>query len=293
MKPSLARTVAEVRARIREARQGGRTVGLVPTMGALHEGHGSLIRAARAETGFVVVSVFVNPMQFGPNEDLARYPRRLEQDIDLCGREGAALVFAPALGEMYPAGFRSLVEVTGLQDQFCGAARPGHFRGVTTVVLKLFNMVQPDVAYFGQKDAQQAQIIMQMTADLNLPLRVRVCPIVREADGLAMSSRNEYLSPSQRRQATVLSRALREAQELIGAGEEDASVVRSLMASRVRAAPDAQLDYAEIVDAETLKPVDRLAGEALLLLAVRFGATRLIDNLRLTIPAPGSRNPRE
>lgn len=281
MNPPTITTIDEVRCAVRQARERGRSVGFVPTMGALHEGHASLIRAARAETGFVVVSIFVNPTQFGPHEDLDRYPRQLESDVALCGREGADLVFAPAAGEIYPPGYCTFVEVPGLQDGLCGASRPGHFRGVATVVLKLFNIVQPDIAYFGQKDAQQARIIEQMVRDLNVPVRVRIGPTVREADGLARSSRNQYLDPSQRRHATVLWSALQEARELIRAGEADASVVRALLATRVSATPGAELDYAEIVDANTLRPVDQIAGDILVALAVRFGDTRLIDNLLL------------
>src|SRR5262245_1825717 len=229
VKPPVAATVAEVRRAVAEARRRGLTVGLVPTMGALHEGHISLIRAARAETGFMVVSIFVNPTQFGTNEDFSRYPRPLEQDLEACGREGVDLAFVPEPATVSPPGFRTFVEVHGLQDVLCGASRPGHFRGVATVVLKLFNTVQPDVAYFGQKDAQQARIIRQMVRDLDVPVEVRVCPIVRAADGLALSSRNQYLDPEQRRHATVLHRALAEARARIEGGERDAAAVRRVL----------------------------------------------------------------
>src|SRR5262245_2151038 len=283
MKPRVVTTVEAVRQGVAAARQGGLTVGLVPTMGALHDGHVSLIRAARAETGFVVVSIFVNPTQFGPSEDLSRYPRQLEQDLEICGQESVDLVFAPDDAQVYPPGFRTFVDVQGLQDVLCGASRPGHFRGVATVVLKLFNMVQPDVAYFGQKDAQQARIIRQMVDDLNVPVRLRICPIVREADGLALSSRNQYLDPTQRRQATALYRALAEAREQIEAGERDAATIQRLLATRIQNAPGAALDYAAVVDADSLGPLDRLRGEVLLALAVRFDGTRLIDNVQLRV----------
>lgn len=281
MQPTLCTTIEDVRRAVAEARGRGRTVGLVPTMGALHEGHARLIRAARADTGFVVVSIFVNPIQFGPQEDLQRYPRQLRQDMEVSARAGAALVFAPAVAEMYPSGFCTFAEVQGLQDGLCGAARPGHFRGVVTVVLKLFHIVQPDSAYFGQKDAQQARIIQQLVRDLDVPVRVCVCPIVREADGLALSSRNQYLDPDQRRQAPVLYHALEEARQRIEGGERDAARVRHALVERIQAATGAALDYAAIVDAGTLQPVDPLRGDLLVALAVWFGGTRLIDNIRV------------
>src|SRR5207249_7707745 len=202
-----------------------------------------------------------NPTQFGPSENLARYPRQREQDLEICGREGADLVFAPADADVYPPSFRTFVEVQGLQDVLCGASRPGHFRGVATVVLKLFNMVQPDVAYFGQKDAQQARIIRQMVDDLNVPVRVQVCPIVREPDGLALSSRNQYLDPAQRESARVLYQTLEEVRKRVEKGERDPRVLREILASRITATPGAVLDYVAVVDADTLKPLTRLKGE--------------------------------
>jgi len=283
MKPALAATAAEIRQAVAQARRQGQAIGLVPTMGALHRGHAALIEAARAEMDFVVVSIFVNPIQFGPSEDFPRYPRPLEQDLELCGGLGVDLVFHPSVEVMYPAGFCTHVEVAGLPDGLCGASRPGHFRGVCTVVLKLFNLVQPDRAYFGQKDGQQARIIQQMAADLNVPVQVSVQPTVREPDGLALSSRNRYLDADQRRQATVLYRALREAETRIRSGERDAETIRRLLADRVQQTPGALLDYAGVVDAGNLQPVSRLRGEVLLALAVKFGSTRLIDNLRLVI----------
>jgi pantoate--beta-alanine ligase len=282
--PATAATVEAVRQAVRHARGRQLSVGLVPTMGALHAGHTSLIRTARAETDFVVVSIFVNPTQFGPNEDLARYPRPLEQDLSVCAAEGADLVFVPEPAVIYPPGFRTSVEVHGLQDVLEGASRPGHFRGVATVVLKLFNLVQPDVAFFGMKDAQQVRVIEQMATDLNVPVRIRRCPTVREPDGLALSSRNQYLSADQRGQATVLSRALDEVRRRVEAGERDAGALRRLLTERVAAAPAARLDYAELVDFDTLQPLERLRGTVLVALAVFFGTTRLIDNVLLTLP---------
>ncbi len=282
----IANTAGELQGHVTKARAQGLSVGLAPTMGALHAGHLSLIRAARKETGFVVVSIFVNPTQFAPGEDFQRYPRTWEADLRACENEQADLVFAPSVDEVYPQGFRTFVEVTELQDVLCGRFRPGHFRGVATVVLKLFNMVRPDVAYFGQKDAQQVQVIRQMVRDLNLPVEVRVCPIVREPDGLALSSRNAYLTPGERRQATCLFRALSAAKTLVDAGERDPARVRQAMLQVIEATPGAVLDYAELVDADTLRPVDRLQGEVLAAVAVRFGTTRLIDNLVLTVKYP-------
>ncbi len=278
--------IPALRQALREARGRRRKIGLVPTMGALHAGHRSLIEAARRETGFVVVSIFINPTQFGPREDLSRYPRMLEQDLALCRDVGVDLVFVPEPATMYPAGFRTWVEVTGLQDVLCGASRPGHFRGVATVVLKLLNQVQPDRAYFGQKDAQQARILRQMVRDLDVPVEIVVCPIVREPDGLALSSRNTYLNPDQRRAAVVLSRALQEAQSRVQSGERDAAALQRFLAEQISRTPGAVLDYAAVVDADTLTPIRRLEGPTLLALAVKFGDTRLIDNI--TVNPPGA-----
>jgi pantoate--beta-alanine ligase len=281
---SLAHTVAEVRQAVASARARGQTIGLVPTMGALHEGHASLLRTARRETGFVILSIFVNPTQFGPTEDFARYPRPLEQDLALAEKEGVDLVFFPEVKEMYPEGFGTLVEVSGLQDVLCGASRPGHFRGVATVVLKLFHIVQPDTAYFGQKDAQQARLIQQMVRDLNVPVTISVQPIVREPDGLALSSRNVYLTPEQRRQATILYRALEEGRALVQAGERSAAAVTQRLTSLIQATPGAQVDYVAVVDGLSLQPLERLHGKVLVALAVKFGATRLIDNRVMDLP---------
>jgi pantoate--beta-alanine ligase len=273
----------------RQARDQGRLVGFVPTMGALHDGHISLVEAARRETSPVVVSIFVNPKQFGPTEDYAKYPRDLDHDRSLLEDAGVDVLFAPSLEEIYPAGFRTSVNVEGLGDRLEGRARPGHFRGVTTVVLKLLEIVGPRFAYFGRKDAQQARIIQQMARDLAIDPEISVCPILREPDGLAMSSRNRYLSPEERRAATVLYRALDSARQAIAEGERDSArlmqTIRNVLATEPLAAPD----YAEVVDADSLEAIVRLRGACLILLAVRIGKTRLIDNLFVEVSeAPGA-----
>jgi pantoate--beta-alanine ligase len=279
-------SINAVREAVGSARLQGLSIGLVPTMGALHDGHVSLIRAARAETGFTVVSIFVNPAQFGPNEDFTRYPRPIEKDLEICRTEAVDLVFAPEVQTIYPADFRTFVQVPELQDVLEGASRPGHFRGVTTVVLKLLNIVQPDIAYFGQKDAQQARIIQQMVRDLDLPVQLRICPIVREPDGLALSSRNQYLSPEERKHATVLYRVLQEARERVEAGERDAASLKQHLEARIRNTPGAVVDYVALVSPDSFQPVHDLAGDVLIALAVRFGRTRLIDNLFLPARPP-------
>jgi len=279
--PVLAGNIAELQQALAEARRKRFTIGLVPTMGALHEGHLSLVRAAARANDFVVVTVFVNPTQFGPGEDLERYPRPFEDDVRKCTEAGVHLIFHPGEEEIYPPGYRAFVEVKGIQDAFEGASRPGHFRGVATVVLKLFNLVRPDRAYFGQKDAQQARIIQKMVADLNVPVEVVVCPTLREPDGLALSSRNRYLDSEQRRHAAALSRALTDARELFAAGQRDPDVLREVMATRINATPGAVLDYAAVIDPETFQPAERAEPGTLLALAVKFGGTRLIDNTTL------------
>ena len=283
MPPLITTAIEDTRRAVAQARQHGLVIGLVPTMGALHAGHISLIRAARAETGFVVVSIFVNPTQFGPNEDFHRYPRPFEQDVQVCAAEGVDLIFHPEPAALYPAGFHTFVEVSDLQDVLCGTSRPGHFRGVTTVVCKLFNIIEPDYAYFGQKDAQQARIIQQVVRDLNLPISIKVQPIVREPDGLALSSRNQYLDANQRRQATVLSRGLEEVRARVTAGERNPDKLIQALKAPIATAPDARLDYAAIVAYDTLQPVERLHGQVLVALAVHFGSTRLIDNILLKV----------
>ena len=263
----------------RQALAEGRPVGFVPTMGALHEGHMSLVRAALAECQPVIASIFVNPTQFAPGEDLQKYPRTFDADRRRLEEAGVNYLFAPEAGEMYPQGFRTWVNVEGLSERLEGRVRPGHFRGVTTVVLKLLEIVKPRKAFFGRKDAQQARLIQLMARDLHLDTEIIVCPIVREADGLAMSSRNAYLSPEERRAATVLRRALDAARAAIERGERDAPRLIAAMREIIRSEPLAQPDYVELVDAETLEPVTRLRRICLALLAARFGATRLIDNL--------------
>ena len=263
----------------RQARAEGRPSGFVPTMGALHAGHMSLVRAAKAECLPVIASIFVNPTQFGPSEDFQKYPRTIEADGKQLEQAGVDYLFAPEPAGMYPQGFRTWVNVEGLSDRLEGRVRPGHFRGVMTVVLKLLEIVQPRKAFFGRKDAQQARLIGQMARDLNLDCEIVVCPIVREPDGLAMSSRNAYLEPAERRAATVLHRALDGARLAIERGERDALRLTAAMREVIRAEPLAAPDYIELVDADTLEPVTRLRGTCLALLAARFGAARLIDNL--------------
>jgi pantoate--beta-alanine ligase len=280
--PVVVTTVAELRAQLREIRRQGRTIGFVPTMGALHEGHRSLIEAARARNECVVVSIFVNPTQFGPNEDLDRYPRPFEDDVRLCAEVGTDVIFHPAVEEIYPPGFRTFVEVTGLQDVLEGASRPGHFRGVATVVLKLLLLVRPDRAYFGQKDAQQVRIVQQLVRDLAVDCEICVLPTVREPDGLALSSRNRYLDEQQRQAATILYQALRAAAERYRAGEREAAALIRLLREPIESTPGAVLDYAAVVSTETFEPIEHLSTGGLLALAVRFGATRLIDNWPLS-----------
>ncbi|MDT7885648.1 MAG: pantoate--beta-alanine ligase [Thermoflexus sp.] len=271
-------TIAEARA-VRRALPG--TWGFVPTMGYLHEGHLSLVRRARAENDRVAVSIFVNPTQFGPHEDYARYPRDLERDLRLLEPLGVDLVFVPSVEEMYPPGFQTWVIVEEVSRPLEGASRPGHFRGVATVVAKLFNILQPDRAYFGQKDAQQTVVIRRMVQDLNIPVEIVICPTVREPDGLAMSSRNTYLNPEERRAATVLFRALQAAKARYEAGERDAERLREAMREVIRAEPLARIDYVSVAHPETLQELERVEGPALLSLAVYIGTTRLIDNLML------------
>ena len=274
----IVQTVEEVRAQVKEWRQAGLTVGLVPTMGYLHEGHKSLIDRAVKENDRVVVSVFVNPMQFGPTEDLASYPRDLDRDAALCEGAGAALIFHPEPENMYSLDFSSFIDMNTLTKGLCGKTRPIHFRGVCTVVGKLFNIVQPDKAYFGQKDAQQLAVIRHMVNDLNFNLEVVGCPIIREEDGLAKSSRNTYLSPEERQAALILSKSLNRGQELIEAGEKDAAVIKKAITDMIETEPLAKIDYVELVDWNTLEPVEKIEGPVLNAIAVYIGKTRLIDN---------------
>lgn len=276
-------TIKEIRRVVAEAKANGLKVGFVPTMGALHEGHASLVRQAVEDCGFVVVSIFVNPLQFGPTEDFDRYPRTLEEDVALLREIGAHAVFAPSASEMYPTPQRTFVDVEQVTEGLCGASRPGHFRGVATVVTKLFNIVAPDVAYFGQKDAQQAAVIRTMVRDLSMPVTIHVSPTVREEDGLAKSSRNAYLNVEERKAAPVLYQALQHGKALIEAGERDATRVRSAMLELIEAEPLARVDYCEVVDADSLSPVSYIEDDVLLAMAVYFGTTRLIDNVPVEV----------
>jgi pantoate--beta-alanine ligase len=260
-------------------RRADKRLGFVPTMGALHEGHLSLVRAARASSDAVAASIFVNPTQFGPNEDLAKYPRSFERDCELLQREGVKLLFAPSVEEMYPAGGVTWVTVEGLSDKLDGRSRPGHFRGVTTVVAKLFHIVEPDASFFGQKDAAQVAIIRRMVRDLHLPLEIVTCPIVREADGLAMSSRNAYLDPEQRKRALVLHRSLMRVQRLAEAGEREVSKLLAAGREEFVKESSVRLDYFEIVDPDKLDPVEDISAGALVAVAAYVGSTRLIDNI--------------
>ncbi len=283
-------TVASMRARLRAARQAGRRIALVPTMGGLHDGHLALVQRARRQADYVVVSIFVNPTQFGPEEDLERYPRDLEGDARRLEGVGADVAFAPPEGEMYPDGAergRTWVEVEGLDAHLCGAHRPGHFRGVATVVSKLFNICRPHVAVFGQKDAQQLVIVRRMARDLHVGVEIEGVPTVREADGLALSSRNAYLSPRERGQAPVLSQAVGAARQAVEAGERRGAALVETVRRAIGRAPDAHVQYAEVVDAEALQPVGRIAAgqEVLAAVAVYFGETRLIDNAFVRAPA--------
>jgi pantoate--beta-alanine ligase len=274
-------SINDVRAASRTARREGKSLGLVPTMGALHEGHLSLMRAAQAQCDLVAASIFVNPLQFGPNEDLAKYPRDFDRDCELFKREGIDFIFAPSVEEMYPAGAVTYVTVEGLGDKLCGRSRPGHFRGVTTVVSKLFNIVEPDRAFFGQKDAAQATIIRRMVRDLNIPVQIVVCPIVREPDGVAMSSRNAYLDAPQRKSALVLYRSLMAVQGRFDLGERKVQMLIEAGKQAFAEDSSARLDYFEIVDPETLEPVDDLSRPALVAVAAFAGKSRLIDNIVL------------
>ncbi|HTZ10763.1 MAG TPA: pantoate--beta-alanine ligase [Candidatus Margulisiibacteriota bacterium] len=261
------------------ARHKGFSVGFVPTMGALHEGHLSLIRRARKENDLVVLSIFVNPAQFGPKEDFKKYPRSLKEDSRLCRSCGVDVIFYPQAKAMYPPGYLTYVTVEKLSDKLCGRARPGHFKGVATVVTKLFNIVQPTSAYFGQKDAQQSVIIRKLTADLNMPVKIKVLPTLRDKDGLALSSRNAYLNPKERREALVLPQALKRARSLIKRGVRDSAKIIAEMRGVIRSSGAARVDYISVVDTVNLEPLGLLRGDYLIALAARVGKTRLIDNI--------------
>ena len=273
-------SIQAVRAFVRDQRNRGRRIGFVPTMGALHIGHIALIRAARKSCDMVVVSIFVNPTQFGPSEDLATYPRPFEQDCDVCRDEDVALVFAPTAEEMYgDVDNLTWVNVETLTEPLCGRTRRGHFRGVTTVCANLFNIVLPDTAFFGQKDAQQAIVIQRMVRDLNMPLTIEVCPTVREPDGLAVSSRNQYLNPQQRQQAAVLYRALQACEAGFAGGQREVTSLIAIMTDMLASVTGMEIEYVSIVDAQTLMPLERITTQALVAMAVRLGPARLIDNI--------------
>ena len=279
MSVKVVKTVEEVRKYVKEWRKNGETVGLVPTMGFLHAGHQSLIKRSVEDNDRTVVSVFVNPIQFGPNEDLEAYPRDLERDSQLCDETGADLIFNPEPSEMYKDGFVSFVDMNGLTNHLCGLSRPVHFRGVCTVCSKLFNIVGPDRAYFGQKDAQQLAVIKRMVKDLNMPLDIVGCPIVREEDGLAMSSRNTYMNAEERQAALILSKSIKLGKELVENGERSAAVVREKMTALLESEPMADVEYVEVVDNLTMESIDDIKGEILVAIAVRINnKVRLIDN---------------
>ncbi len=271
--------INELKSFVSSAKKTEKTVGLVPTMGYLHEGHISLVNASVHDNDITIMSIFVNPIQFGPNEDFERYPRDMEGDSKKAEAAGVDVLFIPAVREMYPEHYSTYADVTGITDKLCGKSRPGHFKGVCTVVLKLFNIVGPDRAYFGQKDAQQAAVIKRMAKDLNLDIRIITCPIVREKDGLALSSRNVYLNGDERKAALVLSRSLKEASVMAANGEKECDVLRKYLTDRINSEKLADIDYVEVVDAETLEFSEKLKGRMLFAVAVKFGKTRLIDNV--------------
>lgn len=274
----IVKTITEMRNAIKSWKNERLSIGFVPTMGYLHEGHESLIKSAASENDRVVVSIFVNPMQFGPTEDLGSYPRDFERDSKICKENGAHLIFHPEPTEMYSDDFCSFVDMTGLTEGLCGKSRPVHFRGVCTVVSKLFNIVQPDKAYFGQKDAQQLSVIKRMVRDLNFDVEIIGCPIIREADGLAKSSRNTYLNQNERQAALILNSSLSKAKKLIEDGEKDASNILGIIKESINTEPLAKIDYVELVDSETLKKVEKIEKPVLVAIAVFIGKTRLIDN---------------
>ena len=279
-------TIVQTRQHIAAARTAGKTIGCVPTMGGLHKGHLSLIRRCRRECDFAVVTLFVNPTQFAPGEDLDNYPRPFKADKKICRDIGVDLIFAPGDRQMYPNKNLTWVNIEKISTTLCGASRPNHFRGVGTVVAKLFNIITPDIAYFGQKDAQQLVIIRRMVADLNFPIEIRSCPTVRDKDGLALSSRNQYLNPQQRPQAVCLYHALNHARDLIASGNQNPAAVIAAMTEIIEKSSLARIDYISIVDNELLQPVEQINRPVLVALAVNFGSTRLIDNILVEPPAP-------
>ncbi|KPU27176.1 pantoate--beta-alanine ligase [Caloranaerobacter sp. TR13] len=279
----IIKSIDQMKNIIADEKAKGKSIGFVPTMGYLHDGHLSLMKRAKEENDVVVVSIFVNPIQFGQGEDYEVYPRDIERDSKLAESVGVDYIFAPEVKEMYPEGYNTFVEVLGVTDKLCGASRPGHFRGVTTIVMKLFNVVTPDKAYFGQKDAQQVYVIKQMVRDLNMDVKIISCPIVREHDGLALSSRNTYLSEEERKQALVLSKSLFWAQNMINKGERNAKTLIEGIKSMINEMPLADIDYVEIIDYDTFREVEKLKGNILIALAVKIGKTRLIDNILVEV----------
>lgn len=275
----IAKTIQSVRKLVKAARSEGKKIGFVPTMGALHVGHISLIEAAAKHTDFVVVSIFVNPTQFEPGGDFEKYPRPFDYDLEICKKHGVDVVFAPASQQMYPTENLTWVNVEKLTEQLCGRFRPGHFRGVTTVCAKLFNIVLPDITFFGQKDAQQAIVIKRMVADLNMPLEIVVCPTIREPDGLAVSSRNQYLTKQQRKDATLIYKSLQKCQEMVESGVTETQKIMAQMRKTLNQIPSAKIEYVSIVDAETLGSIEQVEGKVLAAVAVKVGSTRLIDNI--------------
>ena len=277
-------TINSIRSCVGQARRQGKKIGLVPTMGALHIGHISLIEAAKKSCDFVVVSIFVNPTQFGPGEDFYNYPRPLEKDLEICAKAGVDAVFAPTVEQIYPEKNVTWIEVKELTETLCGRSRPGHFRGVTTVCSKLFNIVTPDIAFFGQKDAQQAIVIKRMVADLNMPLEIIVCPTVREPDGLAVSSRNKYLSEQQRKDAAYIYKSLEKCRQMINDGITDVGQIISQMREVLGQKTSIEIEYISIVDANTLTEINRMSGKVLVAIAVHIGSARLIDNILIDTP---------
>ncbi|MDT8304169.1 MAG: pantoate--beta-alanine ligase [Sedimentisphaerales bacterium] len=277
----ISETIQSVRSLITTARAKGKIIGLVPTMGALHVGHISLIEAAKKKCDYVVVSIFVNPTQFVPGEDFEKYPRPFEADLDICQKAGVDAVFAPSPEEMYPVENITWVNVEKITEPLCGQFRPGHFQGVTTVCSKLFNIVTPDIAFFGQKDAQQVIVIKRMVADLNMPLEIAVCPTVRESNGLAVSSRNKYLSEEQKKDAANIYKSLQKCHQMIDTGVKDTSEIIDEMRKILQHVPSIEIEYISIVDAETLQDIDHITGKVLIAAAVRIGPARLIDNILL------------
>lgn len=271
--------IKTLKSALKEFKKHDLSIGYVPTMGFLHEGHVSLMKKAKSENARLIVSIFVNPLQFGVNEDLDKYPRDLERDKILCEANGVDIIFAPSVQEFYGSEFYTFVDIKVLGDTLCGASRAGHFRGVCTVLVKFFNLLQPTKAYFGQKDAQQAAIVKRMVQELNMPLEIELCPIIREEDGLAKSSRNVYLNQSERKAALVLYNALSKAKKLVDEGEKDCECIKNIMFKEIESEPLARLDYVEIVDFDTMKPIEKLNANALCALAVYIGKTRLIDNM--------------